>query len=183
MFVGFNVAFFPMHILGLLGMPRRVYTYPSGLGWDALNLVATIGGFVFAIGIGLTLFNFFWARFRGPSAGAEPVGRRLARVGDVVAAARLQLRRHPGRREPAPALGPAAAPGRDVRLRPGNARARDRGRPGPHHALHDRAARRAGSDDDDPRGDAPAVPARARHRGRVRGLAGRARSSPSRSAA
>ena len=37
MFVGFNVAFFPMHILGLMGMPRRVYTYPSGLGWDALE--------------------------------------------------------------------------------------------------------------------------------------------------
>ena len=72
MFVGFNVAFFPMHILGLMGMPRRVYTYPSGLGWDALNLVATVGGFVFAIGVGMTLYNFFWARFRGPLAGDNP---------------------------------------------------------------------------------------------------------------
>jgi cytochrome c oxidase subunit 1/cytochrome c oxidase subunit I+III len=71
-FIGFNVAFFPMHILGLMGMPRRVYTYPSGLGWDALNLVATVGGFVFAIGAGMTLYNFFWARFRGPLAGDNP---------------------------------------------------------------------------------------------------------------
>ena len=45
MFVGFNVAFFPMHILGFLGMPRRMYTYDSGLGWDGLNLIVTIGGF------------------------------------------------------------------------------------------------------------------------------------------
>ena len=41
MFIGFNVAFFPMHITGLLGMPRRVYTYPAELGWDALNLIST----------------------------------------------------------------------------------------------------------------------------------------------
>ena len=43
MFVGFNVTFFPMHILGFLGMPRRVYTYDAGLGWDALNLMVSIG--------------------------------------------------------------------------------------------------------------------------------------------
>ena len=43
MFVGFNVTFFPMHILGFLGMPRRVYTYNDGLGWDALNLIVSIG--------------------------------------------------------------------------------------------------------------------------------------------
>ena len=46
MFVGFNVAFFPMHMSGLLGMPRRVYTYPAGLGWDALNLISTVGAFI-----------------------------------------------------------------------------------------------------------------------------------------
>jgi heme/copper-type cytochrome/quinol oxidase subunit 1 len=74
MFVGFNVAFFPMHILGLLGMPRRVYTYPSGLGWDTLNVVATVGGFVFAVGTGMTLWNFAWSRLRGEPAGADPWG-------------------------------------------------------------------------------------------------------------
>ncbi|WP_338762369.1 cbb3-type cytochrome c oxidase subunit I [Massilia sp. METH4] len=51
MFGGFNVAFFPMHVSGLLGMPRRVYTYPSGLGWETLNLVSTLGAFVFAAGV------------------------------------------------------------------------------------------------------------------------------------
>ena len=51
MFVGFNVAFFPMHVTGLLGMPRRVYTYPAGLGWDGLNLVSTVGAFTLAAGV------------------------------------------------------------------------------------------------------------------------------------
>ena len=51
MFVGFNVAFFPMHIAGLMGMPRRVYTYPEDLGWDWLNLVSTVGAFTLAAGV------------------------------------------------------------------------------------------------------------------------------------
>ncbi len=51
MFIGFNVAFFPMHISGLMGMPRRVYTYPSGLGWEPLNLISTAGAFVLAAGV------------------------------------------------------------------------------------------------------------------------------------
>ncbi|MEN3275125.1 MAG: cytochrome c oxidase subunit [Massilia sp.] len=51
MFGGFNIAFFPMHITGLLGMPRRVYTYQAEMGWDALNMVSTVGAFVFASGV------------------------------------------------------------------------------------------------------------------------------------
>ncbi len=72
MFVGFNLAFFPMHILGFLGMPRRVYTYHSGLGWDALNMLATIGAFVFAFGVLLTLANFIWSRSHGEVAPPDP---------------------------------------------------------------------------------------------------------------
>lgn len=74
MFVGFNVAFLPMSILGLLGMPRRVYTYPSGLGWDTLNLISTIGGFAFAFGVLLTFWNIFVSRRRGEPAGPDPWG-------------------------------------------------------------------------------------------------------------
>ncbi|HWK65858.1 MAG TPA: cytochrome c oxidase subunit I [Rhizobiaceae bacterium] len=51
MFVGFNIAFFPMHLTGLRGMPRRVFTYPGDLGWDWLNLISTVGAFLFAIGV------------------------------------------------------------------------------------------------------------------------------------
>jgi cytochrome c oxidase subunit I+III len=50
-FIGFNVAFFPMHIAGLMGMPRRVYTYPEGLGWEWYNYVSTIGAFMLASGV------------------------------------------------------------------------------------------------------------------------------------
>ncbi|SFG83730.1 cytochrome c oxidase subunit 1 [Palleronia marisminoris] len=50
-FVGFNLTFLPMHLTGLLGMPRRVYTYPAGVGWDDLNMLSTIGAFVIASGI------------------------------------------------------------------------------------------------------------------------------------
>src|SRR2546430_15325940 len=62
MFIGFNMAFFGMHILGFLGMPRRIYTYPSGLGWDGLNLLSTIGGFIFPVGTGIPLLNWVPAR-------------------------------------------------------------------------------------------------------------------------
>lgn len=50
-FCGFNIAFLPMHLAGLIGMPRRVYTYPSGMGWDGLNLVSTLGAFLLAAGV------------------------------------------------------------------------------------------------------------------------------------
>src|SRR3954451_11734675 len=72
MFIGFNVAFFPMHILGLLGMPRRIYTYQSGLGWDWLNLVASIGGFMFALGVGITFVNLWVSRKHPRDAGPNP---------------------------------------------------------------------------------------------------------------
>ena len=62
MFVGFNVGFFPMHITGLLGMPRRVYTYPEGMGWDTLNLITTIGAYIFAVGFLLLLINIVVSR-------------------------------------------------------------------------------------------------------------------------
>jgi cytochrome c oxidase subunit I+III len=64
---GFNIAFFPMHFTGLLGMPRRVYTYPAGLGWDFLNLVSTAGAFMIAAGVAVFLVDFA-LRFR-PSSG------------------------------------------------------------------------------------------------------------------
>jgi cytochrome c oxidase subunit I+III len=71
-FVGFNVTFFPMHIMGLLGMPRRVYTYPSMLQIDGYNLLATIGAFAMAIGFLLFVFDVFYSRRRGAMAGKDP---------------------------------------------------------------------------------------------------------------
>ena len=72
MFIGFNLGFFPMHISGLMGMPRRIYTYPEGLGWGTLNLITTIGSFIFAIGVLLLLVNVAISLRRGRIAGPNP---------------------------------------------------------------------------------------------------------------
>jgi cytochrome c oxidase subunit I+III len=74
MFVGFNAAFFPMHLLGLQGMPRRLYTYPAGMGWDHLNLVSTVGAMTLAAGILLTLVNAVRSAYAGQAAPANPWG-------------------------------------------------------------------------------------------------------------
>jgi cytochrome c oxidase subunit I len=74
MFVGFNLTFFPMHFSGLLGMPRRVYTYPGGMGWDLPNLLSTIGAFVLAAGVLLLPINILLSRRRGKLAGNNPWG-------------------------------------------------------------------------------------------------------------
>ena len=72
MFIGFNLTFFPMHINGLLGMPRRVYTYQSGLGWDGLNLLETVGAFTLGVGILLFIINALISWNTGEEAGDNP---------------------------------------------------------------------------------------------------------------
>jgi cytochrome c oxidase subunit I len=71
-FIGTAVTFFPMHILGLVGMPRREYTYPSGMGWTGLNLVETIGSYVLAAGLVAMVVNLARSLLRGPPAGPDP---------------------------------------------------------------------------------------------------------------
>jgi cytochrome c oxidase subunit 1/cytochrome c oxidase subunit I+III len=72
--VGFNLTFFPMHISGILGMPRRIYTYHAGLGWDLWNLLSSIGSYVLAAGILVTLGNWVLScgLRRGAPAGPDP---------------------------------------------------------------------------------------------------------------
>src|SRR6185312_14194584 len=65
MFIGFNLGFFPMHFTGLMGMPRRIYTYPAGLGWTTLNVITTIGSVILAIGILMFFINVFISPRRG----------------------------------------------------------------------------------------------------------------------
>jgi cytochrome c oxidase subunit I+III len=72
MFWGFNIGFFPMHVSGLLGMPRRVYTYNEGMGWDWVNLVTTLGSFLFAVGVLIFLYNVVVSLKRGAPAGDNP---------------------------------------------------------------------------------------------------------------
>nr|WP_244470296.1 cytochrome c oxidase subunit I [Microvirga vignae] len=71
-FIGFNVAFFPMHITGLMGMPRRVYTYLPEMGWGNLNLISTIGAVIFFASFVLFLYNLASSARRGPMAGPNP---------------------------------------------------------------------------------------------------------------
>jgi cytochrome c oxidase subunit I len=72
MFAGFNIAFLPMHLTGLFGMPRRIYTYAPGMGWTTLNLISTIGAFVLALGLLLLLINVLRSLRSGAPAGANP---------------------------------------------------------------------------------------------------------------
>jgi cytochrome c oxidase subunit 1 len=72
LFLGFQLAFFPMHFAGLLGMPRRVYTYPAGLGLELPNLLSTIGAFVVAAAVALFVVNGVKSLFRGAIAPDNP---------------------------------------------------------------------------------------------------------------
>jgi heme/copper-type cytochrome/quinol oxidase subunit 1 len=71
-FAGFHLTFFPMHQLGLDGMPRRVYTYDEATGWGPLNLAATVGAMVLGLGVAITLVNALVAWRRGAIAGPDP---------------------------------------------------------------------------------------------------------------
>jgi heme/copper-type cytochrome/quinol oxidase subunit 1 len=71
-FIGTNLLFFPMHIVGLLGMPRRVYTYPGGLGWTSYNVIESIGGYLTAVGIVVLFANLVVSYFRGAPSGPDP---------------------------------------------------------------------------------------------------------------
>jgi cytochrome c oxidase subunit I len=71
-FIGFNLAFFPMHMLGLMGMPRRVYTYQPEMGWDDLNLLATAGAALLFVSFVLFLINVLRSLRQGEIAGDNP---------------------------------------------------------------------------------------------------------------
>ncbi len=72
MFIGFNVTFFPMHIVGMLGMPRRVYTYAAGIGWEVYNLISTTGAFMIAVSVLIFLINLIRSAQTGAPAGNNP---------------------------------------------------------------------------------------------------------------
>ncbi len=73
-FIGMNVAFFPMHFVGMQGMPRRVYTYEAGLGWDIYNLISTAGALIFAAGVAVFVANLIYSFRHGEPAGRNPWG-------------------------------------------------------------------------------------------------------------
>ena len=72
MLLGFNLTFFPMHFVGLHGMPRRVYTYPAGLGFETLNMIETVGSFVLGLSFVVFLVNIFQTWRKPANAPADP---------------------------------------------------------------------------------------------------------------
>src|SRR5690606_29890638 len=72
LFIGFNIAFFPMHRTGLRGMPRRVASYPTGLGWDWLNLISTLGAYLVGASVLVFVVNYIWHLRWGEEAGDNP---------------------------------------------------------------------------------------------------------------
>src|SRR5690606_17363278 len=72
LFIGFNLTFFPMHILGFYGMPRRIFTYSEEMGWTGWNLASSIGAYIMAVGITLIIINLFWSLRNGERAPADP---------------------------------------------------------------------------------------------------------------
>jgi heme/copper-type cytochrome/quinol oxidase subunit 1 len=71
-FIGFHLTFFVQHLLGLMGMPRRVFTYPDLPGWGPLNLVSTIGAIVMGISVLALAWNLFVSLRHGEPAGDNP---------------------------------------------------------------------------------------------------------------
>jgi cytochrome c oxidase subunit I len=72
MLIGFNLTFFPMHFVGLLGMPRRIYSYPAGLGFDNLNLLSTLGSFLLGSSFLVFIYNIIKTWRTGAHAPADP---------------------------------------------------------------------------------------------------------------
>jgi cytochrome c oxidase subunit 1 len=70
--IGFHLTFDTMHIPGMLGMPRSIYTYEASRGWGTLNLIVSIGGFIQGIAVLLFAFNLIWSYFYGEKAGNDP---------------------------------------------------------------------------------------------------------------
>jgi len=109
LFVGFNMTFFPMNILGVLGMPRRIYTYDAGMGFETWNAISTVGALIMGLSILITLYNLLTSLRRGEPAPADPWdGRTLewtipspvpeynfARIPHVSSRDELWVRKHP----------------------------------------------------------------------------------------
>jgi heme/copper-type cytochrome/quinol oxidase subunit 1 len=71
-FIGFNVAFMPQHFLGMIGMARRIYTYPDLPYWHLLNLISSIGAAVLAIAVLVFIWNLIYSYLHGRVAGDNP---------------------------------------------------------------------------------------------------------------
>ena len=93
--IGFHLTFDTMHIPGILGMPRRIYTYEPGRGWDLLNLIVTLGTFIQGIAILVFVTNLILSYFKGRVGRERSMGCLDSGMGRQFAAAGVQLRGDP----------------------------------------------------------------------------------------
>ncbi len=116
--VGFNMTMGILHFAGLLGMPRRIYTYQTGHGWDTINLIASLGVVPQILGVLIFVINIIVSAAAGRAGRRRSLGRVDARVDDHLAPAGVQLRDDPRGAQPPAALGPQAPrrPGLEVRV-------------------------------------------------------------------
>ena len=103
--IGFILTFGPMHIAGMLGMPRRIYTYPVDRGWELWNQLSTLGAFLQAPSYLIFVWNMFVSLKNRSHRWRRPVGRLDARMGHDFAAAPVQLRNDSHGPQPPAALG------------------------------------------------------------------------------
>ena len=107
--IGFHLTFDFMHIPGILGMPRRIYTYEPGRGWDIWNLIVTIGVFFQAAGVLVFVGNLLWSYFRGAIAGSDPWDAWTLEWSTTSPPPAYNFASHPGGQEPPAAVGPEAS--------------------------------------------------------------------------
>jgi cytochrome c oxidase subunit I+III len=122
-FVGFHLTFFLMHFVGLLGQPRRIDTYPDGIGWTGYNLLSSVGAFVIAAGIALFIIDialqFFHApRTRSPGPADLPLLDWLEGRGEEGAVAALRAMSRGPRPGSVPTAWPSRSRRRERRARP-----------------------------------------------------------------
>jgi cytochrome c oxidase subunit 1 len=72
LYIGFHITYFPLHILGILGMPRRVYDYPADRGWTTLNTLSTVGGVIMGISVAILIYNMIRSALKHEPAGDDP---------------------------------------------------------------------------------------------------------------
>ena len=107
--IGFHLTFDFMHIPGILGMPRRIYTYEPGRGWEIWNLIVTIGVFFQIAGVLVFVFNFVVVASKRRACGERSLGRVDARVVHQFASAGIRLCRDSRGQKPASAVGHQAS--------------------------------------------------------------------------
>ena len=117
--IGFHLTFDFMHIPGILGMPRRIYTYEPGRGWESWNMLVSVGAMLQTVATVCFVVNLIWSYYRGKKAGNDPWDAWTLEW-SVASPPPVITLLNPGSEEPAAVVGHQASgrPGLEIRMRP-----------------------------------------------------------------